>query len=478
MRLAALARAERAVGRRCLASGIDHLKSEGDINLSEARKKFTDRHIGASTQELIDEDAKYFLHQTLSTPCLNALQGADGLYIEDVEGRKYLDFHGNSVHQVGFGNPAVVEAIEKQLRDLPFCTRRYTNTVAVALAKKLTTLAPDPLSRVLFAPGGTSAIGMALKLARYATGRHKTISMWDSFHGASLDCISVGGEHIFRGNVGPLMPGAQHVPPPDEYRSSESGFPDAMASARYIEYVLEKEGDIACVIAEPVRWTPYVPPPGYWTAVREACDKHGALLIFDEIPNSMGRTGTFFTFERFGVVPDMVVIGKGLGGGVLPLAALIATEALNDVCATKALGHYTHEKSPVCCAAALATIQYIEDHDLAKNAMDLGAYAVRRMRKLMADHDLVGDVRGIGLLLGIELVEDRGTKKRALDVAEDVMYLALERGLSFKLTMGNIITLCPPLTVEAGDLDAAFDILDECLTIAAGNHARALERRT
>ena len=450
---------------------IDHLKSEGDINLSDRRAQFTAAHIGDETARLLEEDATYFLHQTLSTPCLNALKGAAGIHVEDLEGRKYMDFHGNSVHQVGFGNPKVTRAIKDQLDDLPFCTRRYTNKTAVKLAKTLTEKAPDPLSRVLFAPGGTSAIGMALKLARYATGRHKTLSMWDSFHGASLDCISVGGEQVFRGNVGPLMPGAQHVPPPDDYRCEESGFPDAMASAKYIDYILEKEGDIACVIAEPVRWTPYVPPPGYWRAVRASCDKHGALLIFDEIPNSLGRTGTFFTFEKFGVVPDMVVVGKGLGGGVMPIAALIASEELNESCRRVALGHYTHEKSPVACAAAQATIEFIDDEDLMANAEALGAYSLERMRALMGKHELIGDVRGIGLLLGIELVTDRATKGRAFDAAESVMYAALERGLSFKLTMGNIITLCPPLTATRADMDAAFAILDECIGLAAEERA-------
>jgi 4-aminobutyrate aminotransferase len=446
-------------------SSLDHLKSEGDINLSPRRALYAERNIAgsAATQSLLRRDADVFLHQSLSTPCLNGLARADGLHIEDLEGRRYMDFHGNSVHQVGFGHPAVVAAIKDQLDALPFCTRRFTNDRAVELAETLTGLAPDPLNRVLFAPGGAAAIGMALKLARYATGRHKTISMFDSFHGASLDCISIGGEQIFRGGVGPLMPGTHHVPPPDDYRADESGFPDAMASARYVEYVLEKEGDIAAVVAEPVRWMPYVPPPEYWRAVKRACERHGALLILDEIPNSLGRTGTFFTFERFGIVPDMCVLGKGLGGGVMPIAALLASEALNGVCATKALGHYTHEKSPVACAAGLATIRTILDEGLMENAAELGAWSMERMRSMMARHPLIGDVRGIGLLLGIELVEDRGTKKRAFDAAEQVMYACLERGLSFKLTMGNIITLCPPLTVTRAEMEGAFDIIEEAL---------------
>ena len=202
-----------------------------------------------------------------------------------------MDFHGNNVHQVGFGNPDVIAAIKRQLDELPFCTRRYTNRVAVDLAKKLVALAPGDLNRVLFCPGGAEAVGIAVKLARVATGRHKTVSMWDSFHGATLDAISIGGEAVFRRDMGPLLPGTEHVPPPDEYRCvfgcHRRGGCDLIC-ADYIEYILEKEGDIAAVIAEPIRSTPYIPTPGYWQAVREACDRHGALLIFDEIPHCLG----------------------------------------------------------------------------------------------------------------------------------------------------------------------------------------------
>ena len=169
-------------------------KSEGDVNISPRRKDWARKNIDAETERWLEEDAKYFLHQALSTPCLNVLSHCDGIYIEDLQGRRYMDFHGNSVHQVGFGNRQVIEAIKAQMDELPFCTRRYTNIPAIKLAKKLVELAPGDLNRVLFAPGGTVAIGMALKLARAATGRFKTISMWDSFHGASLDVISIGGQ--------------------------------------------------------------------------------------------------------------------------------------------------------------------------------------------------------------------------------------------------------------------------------------------
>ena len=441
-------------------------RSEGDINISPRRTEWQAKHLDAETQTLLEEDARYFLHQSLSTPCLNAMAACEGIYIEDLQGRRYMDFHGNNVHQVGFANPAVIAAIKDQLDKLSFCTRRYTNRVAVDLAKKLAQIAPGNLNKVLLCPGGTSAIGMALKLARVATGRHKTISMWDSFHGASLDAISVGGEALFRQDMGPLLPGTEHVPPPDEYHCvydcTSRGGCDLMC-ARYVEYILEKEGDISAVIAEPIRSTPYIPKPEYWRTIRRACDRHGALLIFDEIPHALGRTGKMFTCENFDVVPDMLVIGKGLGGSVFPVAALIAREDL-DVAGDRALGHYTHEKSPVACAAALATIEYIEAHNLAAHAGKLGQHTLTRVNAMMESHPLIGDVRGLGLFLGIELVKDRATRERAYDEAETVMYAALSKGLSFKLTMGNIITLTPPLTIKKEEMDKALDIIEECLT--------------
>lgn len=443
---------------------IQH-KSEGDVNISPRRTEWQQNNIDEDTRALLEEDARYFLQQSLSTPCLNAMRACDGIYIEDLQGRRYMDFHGNNVHQVGFANAAVIAAVKDQLDTLPFCTRRYTNRVAVDLAKKLSQIAPGNLNKVLFSPGGTTCIGMALKLARIATGRHKTISMWDAFHGASLDAISIGGESVFRQNIGPLLPGAEHAPPPDEYRClyecSTRGGCDLMC-ARYIEYMLEKEGDIAAVIAEPVRSTPYIPRPGYWETIRKACDRHGTLLIFDEIPHALGRTGKMFTCENFDVVPDMLVIGKGLGGGVFPLAALIVREDL-DVAGHIALGHYTHEKNPVACAAGLATIDYIESNGLAAHAAELGTYALNRMKAMMDKHPLIGDVRGLGLLMGMELVKDRVTRERASDEAEAMMYAALSRGLSFKLTMGNILTLTPALTITREEMDSALDIIEDCL---------------
>ena len=300
----------------------DALKSEGDINLSPYRAAWERQHLDDETRRWLEEDSRYFIHQSLSTPCLDVLAGCEGIYLEDLQGRRFMDFHGNNVHHAGFGNPRVIEAIERQMRTLSFCPRRYTNLPAIQLARKLAQLAPGDLNKVLFAPGGATAIGMALKLARAATGRHKTISLWDSFHGASLDAMSIGGEAIFRTGAGPLLPGTEHVPHTDPYRCVFGcGGECTLRCADYIECVLEKERDVAAVIAETVRSNSIVPAAGYWQKVRTACDRFGALLILDEVPHALGRTGRMFTCEHFDVVPDILVIGKALGGGIFPLAA-------------------------------------------------------------------------------------------------------------------------------------------------------------
>ena len=440
----------------------EHFQTEGDLNTSSRRADWKADHLNERTRQLLEEDERYFLHQSLSTPCLNVLKSCEGPYIEDIQGRQFLDFHGNWVHQVGFSNPAVVEAITQQLQTLSFCPRRYTNEPAIRLAKKLAQLAPGDLNKVLFAPGGALAMGMALKLVRTVTGRHKTISMWDSFHGASLDAISIGGEAIFRQGIGPLLPGTEHAPPPNPGECLwDCGSRCTLKCADYIEYILRKEGDVAAVIAETVRSIPYIPPVDYWKKVRAACDKHGALLILDEIPHALGRTGTMFTVEHYGIVPDMLVLGKGLGGGIFPLAALLARNHL-DAAGDRALGHYTHEKNPVACSAALAAIEYIESENVLAHVEELGAYALSRLLEMKQRHALIGDVRGIGLMMGIELINP-DTGEKAGKEAEEIMYKALEKGLSFKLTNGNVLLLVPALTISRHELDHAFDIIESCL---------------
>ena len=312
------------------------------------------------------------------------------------------------------------------------------------LAERLTTLAPGNLSRVLFAPGGTSAIGMAMKLARYATGRHKTISMWGTFHGASLDAISIGGEGLFRDDLGPLLPGSHHVP-----------WPRGREDADAIERLMHEEGDIGAVISEPIRCTTIErPEDAYWERVRELCDQHGALLIFDEIPLAFGRTGKLFCCEHSGVTPDILVLGKGLGGGVLPMAAMLAREELN-VAVTRALGHYTHEKTPLGAAAALAMLDVVVTENLIERSTVLGAKTRKQLDELFRDTPIVTEVRGLGLALAVELGQ--------ADAAERVMYDCLSNGLSFKVSNGNILTLTPPLNITDEEMARAISILKNAI---------------
>jgi 4-aminobutyrate aminotransferase len=461
-----------------LAPGVPPA-AEGDSNRSACRRAFADR-LPPAVSSLVEADARHFLHQSLSSPCLSALRRAEGIWLEDLAGRRYLDFHGTGVHHLGHGHPRLIAALKAQLDELPFTPRRFTNAPAVALAEKLAAIAPAGLSKVLLAPGGSEAIEMALKLARAVTGRYKTVSFWDSFHGAGFGGASVGGEALFRsGPIGPLLPGAEHVAPFACYHCPY-GYPDRegapqlevcrMRCASFVRYVLEKERDVAAVIAEPVRAVPYLPPPGFWQEVRAACADFGALLIFDEIPSGLGRTGRMFACEHVGVAPDILVLGKALGGGVVPLAAMLARPEY-DVVGDFALGHYTHEKNPVLARAALTTIEIIEDERLVENAERVGAHALAGLQEMKARHSLIGDVRGIGLLLGIELVRDRATKEPAAEEAEAVLYACLERGLSFKTTFGNVLTLAPPLTITAAEIDQAVAILDEA--IAATERAGA-----
>ncbi len=448
--------------------GIADASAEGDVNLSANRRDWQDANIGPETRALLEADSRHFLHQSLSTPCMDALVEADGIYLVDVEGRRFIDFHGNNVHQVGYRNPRVLAAVRAALETLPFSPRRFTNRYAIDLAARLASLAPAPLGKVLLAPGGAEAIGMALKLARLATGRHKTVSMWDSFHGASLDAISIGGEAVFRRGIGPLLPGTEHVPPCDP-RACLYGCGGTCSArcADAVEYVLSKEEDVAAVVVETVRCTDVqVPPPEYYRRLRAACDRHGALLILDEIPIGLGRTGRMFAFEHYGIVPDMVVLGKGLGGAVWPMAALLVDAKL-DVAGDRALGHYTHEKSSVGCAAALATLDCLVEDGLLARAGAIGRVMDGRLRALAARSSLVGEVRTIGALCGVELVRADGSPAR--DEAERVMYACLTAGLSFKVGQGNVLNLSPPLVIDDAELDRALGILEQAiLAVAAG----------
>ncbi|WP_051118904.1 aspartate aminotransferase family protein [Vibrio campbellii] len=441
-----------------------HFRSEGDVNTTPARQAWNASMDDERTQALLKRDSEVFLHQAMSTPCLDTLEAAEGIYIQDATGKKYMDFHGNNVHQLGYGHPHVIKRVQEQIAKLPFSPRRFTNETAVECAEKLTQICGGELNRVLFAPGGTSAVGMALKLARHITGNYKVVSLWDSFHGASLDAISVGGEACFRQGMGPLMAGVERIPPAVSYRGA---FPVVDGSdvhyADYLEYVIEKEGGVGAFIAEAVRNTDVqVPSKAYWKRIREICDKHNVMLIIDDIPNGMGRSGEWFTYQAYDIEPDMLCIGKGLGGGLVPIAAMVTKDKYNTADQIS-MGHYTHEKSPIGCAAALATMEAIEQDGLLDKAKADSQFMREKLLEMKAKYPVIGDVRGIGMLWGIELVTDHESKARAYDEAEAVLYQCLNNGVSFKVSQGNVIQLSPPLIIAREQLTEALAIFEEAI---------------
>ncbi|MEO5998842.1 MAG: aspartate aminotransferase family protein [Chitinophagaceae bacterium] len=448
-----------------------HSRTEGDINSSPERKLWAAENIDPDTRRLLEADEKYFLHQSLSTPCLDVLESCEGIYITNLQGKRYMDFHGNNVHQLGYCNEYILNRVKAQMDLLPFSPRRFTNPVAVHLAEKMASLAGGVLSRVLFAPGGTSVMGIALKLARIVTGKFKTISMWDAFHGASMDSIAVGGEYMFSQDLGPLLPGNIHVPPPDNYRGiwlKGEGEGNDLAYADYIDYVIEKEGDVGAVIAETIRSTDVkIPSKAYWKRVREICYKRGVLLILDEIPICMGRTGTMFAYQRYDIHPDIVVLGKGLGAGVIPMAAMLCRDEYNKA-AHISLGHYTHEKNPLGASAALAAFDYMAEHNVLEHVLQMETYMRMRLDDMKRKFEMIGQVRGMGLLWGIELVKDHGTKEKHTVLAEKVLYRCLTNGLSFKVSAGNVLSLYPPLIITQQELANAMDILEEAIGFRYG----------
>ncbi|HCH2126530.1 aspartate aminotransferase family protein [Vibrio parahaemolyticus] len=441
-----------------------HFRSEGDVNTTPARQAWNASMDDERTQVLLKRDSEVFLHQAMSTPCLDTLEAAEGIYIQDATGKKYMDFHGNNVHQLGYGHPHVIKRVQEQIAKLPFSPRRFTNETAIECAEKLTQICGGELNRVLFAPGGTSAVGMALKLARHITGNYKVVSLWDSFHGASLDAISVGGEACFRQGMGPLMAGVERIPPAVSYRGA---FPVADGSdvhyADYLEYVIEKEGGVGAFIAEAVRNTDVqVPSKAYWKRIREICDKHNVMLIIDDIPNGMGRSGEWFTYQAYDIEPDILCIGKGLGGGLVPIAAMVTKDKYNTA-EQISMGHYTHEKSPIGCAAALATMEAIEQDGLLDKVKADSQFMREKLLEMKAKYPVIGDVRGIGMLWGIELVTDHESKARAYDEAEAVLYQCLNNGVSFKVSQGNVIQLSPPLIITREQLTEALAIFEEAI---------------
>ncbi|WP_420387462.1 (R)-1-hydroxy-2-aminoethylphosphonate ammonia-lyase [Roseivirga sp.] len=416
-------------------------------------------------EQLLQRDADVFFHQTLSTPVFNTISKAEGTCIYDGSGKRYLDLHGNGVHTVGYNHPKVVQALKHQLDvALSFAPRRFTNEPSVKLAERLVNAAPEGLSRVLFCPGGSEAIEMAVMLAKHHTSRYKTLSYEGTFHGAGFQAVSLGADPHFRDGLGPMMPGAMHLPLPDYYRNPWQSSDQADIDDRYLAQLKQRlleEPEVAALVTEPIFYNSTVPTAYYWQEVRKLCDEHGVLLIFDEIYTAFGRTGKMFASEHF-VTPDILVVGKGFGGGVVPYAGIIGREELNTL-QQQSIGHYTHEKSPFCAAAAQAVLQVVEEEDLVERAELMGAYFKEGLFALQHKFELIGNVTGLGLNLGVDLVKNRETKERAIDEAHQLMAYCFERGVSFKLIQQNILNLKPALIISKEEIDFILNTLEDGL---------------
>jgi 4-aminobutyrate aminotransferase len=408
---------------------------------------------------LVERDAAAFFHQRDSTPCLAGLAAVQGVWLTDRAGRRYIDLHGNSAHHVGYRHPRLVAALRAQLDELAFSPRRYTNDRAVRLAESLVRRWPGPRAKVLFATGGSDAIEIALRLALVATGRREIVSLEGSYHGHGFGALGLS-----RAGIDPRLawtgPARHHVTP---YWSPESG---AIRMVEEVERAFaQTNGGIAAVVAEPIRSSCHVPPPWLWPAIRALCTRQGAKLIFDKIPSGLAKTGRFFAFEHVGAVPDAVVLGKALGGGLLPIAAVLADAAM-DVAPELNLGHYTHEKNPLTARVALETIALIDEERLAERAAERGAYARRVVADTLCRDGLATGCRGVGLMLAIELAAREGAAPGAL--AERVIHASLEHGVSTVAKPGGAVGFSPPLVIAESEIDRAVAGLSRGIRKALG----------
>ncbi len=434
-------------------------KAEGDINISQFRNEWQEKNLIEETKKDLIEDHNYFLEQALSTPCLDTAEKVEGVYIYDGNGRRIFDFHGNSVHQLGYNHPRLIQALWSQLNRLSFSPRRYANKMATECAKKICSLMPSEDYKVLFTTSGAVSNETALKLARRKTGKHKVLAAEDSFHGATYYTIGVGGTEHFRKGLEPFNDGVFHYP---HYSSYQGEDPEGKKGIEFIENICKSE-EIGALIAEPIRCTDVqIPPVEYWQKIRKICDEHNVALIFDEIPTALGRTGNMLAFERFGVTPDILTLGKGLGGSLIPFSAVVAHTSF-DVCGDTSMGHFTHEKNPLGSAVAVALIEEIQEKNLTKRAEEIGLYIVKRAKDIDIKTNNIGDIRQAGALVGVELVKDKITKEKDVEKAEKVLYECFSKGLSFKVSCENVLTLSPPLTISDRELTEALDIFEQSM---------------
>ena len=412
---------------------------------------------------------------------------ASGAWVETADGRKVLDFtSGQICSTLGHNHPRIAEAVRETLDRVIHLNSWMLSEPVLALAERLTSLFPPPLDKVILLNTGSEANEVALKLAKMHTGRFEVAGLARSFHGL-LGGISSVNFSMAHAGYGPLLPGALLLPAPYAYRCPVrhcDGACDCTCLEAGFELVDQQSvGSLCAVIAEPVLSAGgiIVPPDGYFRRLRELCDERGMLLVLDEAQTGFGRLGTMFGFERDAIVPDLVAVSKTLGGGV-PLAATVTNAAVEEDCVGKGFLHVTsHVSDPLPAAAGLAVLEVIEEERLVARARERGEYLLQRLRELQTAHEQIGEVRGRGLLVGIELVEDRDSRRPADMLGAAVTAECLERGLSMNIvragTSANCFRMAPPLTIEEDEIDLAVEILDASLGAVLSDRPELAEVR-
>jgi putrescine aminotransferase len=371
----------------------------------------------------------------------------EGCYLIDHEGRRFLDcLGGYGTFSVGHRHPKVVEALKKQLDELGMSGKAFFSPKAADLAEKLAEITPEGLQYSFFCNSGAEAVEGCLKFAKGATGRSKIVSTHGSYHGKTLGALATTGREKYRKKFEPLMPGVVFVP-----------YGDAQAAAAEID------GETACMIVEPIQGEGgiIVPPDGYLASLREACDRVGALLIFDEVQTGLGRTGYMMGCDYEGVRPDLLSLAKSLGGGVMPIGAVCGTpEVWEKVYGENPLAHTsTFGGNPMACAAALATLEVLEEEGLVERSRVLGEQMLQGFKAVQERHgDLLGSVRGRGLMVGIEFTED--------EVGELVVASLLKREVCVAYALNNprVLRFEPPLIITEELVDHAVSAVDEALS--------------
>jgi 2,2-dialkylglycine decarboxylase (pyruvate) len=398
---------------------------------------------------------------------------AEGSWVETTDGRRILDFtSGQICSTIGHNHPRIVEALRAALDEVIHLNSWMLSEPVLELAERLVAMLPAPLERVILLNTGSEANEVALKLAKMHTGRFEIVGLTRSFHGLLAGIASVNFSLAHQG-YGPLLPGSFALPAPYAYRCPLrhcDGVCDCTCLEAGFELIDQQSvGSLAAVVAEPVLSTGgiIVPPDGYFRRLQALCRDRGMQLVLDEAQTCLGRLGTMFGFEHDGVVPELLTLSKTLGGG-LPLAATVTSGEIAEDCERKGFLHITsHVSDPLPAAGGLAVLDAIAAEGLVQQARERGAYLVDRLRELQAAHEQVGDVRGRGLLVGLELVVDRETKTPAEELGRAVTDECLDRGLSMNIVragkLANCFRLAPPLTVSEQEIDTAIEILDASL---------------